>query len=107
MVAPIAVQKSAILECISKYNKGIESIYEDDMQVSGIWSSTVSLVSVKNGTMQLSASGQGPRKRDAQCAAAAAVMALPGFTALMPGWGPPAATGGASAEGRDAPRPGP
>jgi len=99
MAAPIAVQKSALQECISKYNRGIECKYEDDMQASGIWNSTVSLVSVIDGTVQLSASGQSLRKRDAQCAAAAAVMALPDFRALMPGWGPPAATGGQSAAG--------
>jgi hypothetical protein len=92
----LAMQKNTLQERVVKSNRNLYIRYEDVMHVSSLWTSTVSLVSTGDDVVQLSANGQNARKRDAQCLAAAALMADPRFGTVV---GVPAAAAHACSAG--------
>lgn len=89
-LAAVRNHKTVLKEILDRNNPGLSIQYSDSLSTSQesvavqqLWVSVVHLVGSTDDSVKLMASGQGNKKSSAQSAAAAALMALPAFEALL------------------------
>jgi hypothetical protein len=89
-LAAVRNHKTVLKEILDRGNPGLSIQYSNSLSTSQesvagqqLWVSVVRLVGSTDGSVKLMASGQGNKKSNAQSAAAAALMALPAFEALL------------------------
>lgn len=77
----ITLQNNVLLGVLARGPGDLQVEFNDEANAAGLWSSTVSLLSgADRSALLLATAAQSyPRKRDAQCAAAAALMAEQAF----------------------------